>query len=173
MGRQVNFYCTRNDIASLLDWCRARPEWVLIDGDSNAPVPRTETAPFRGESYRQIYLVRECDIGAVRFNKRGSTYVGPDRYWVDVTTSPVVEVDIPSEQNPQRALREHRLFLQPGYYDAGGVWIEKPPEFLKAAEELFRWVRQNWPKRKHLAGSAYVAPAALDLLESEGWKVSG
>jgi hypothetical protein len=154
MGRQVNFYMLADDLLEFEKILHSKENILLVEARLSAPelqIIDTLVVPEMGKTPLLLYLVREKDIEEVIIKSVAQ------KYWaIDILRSPVVEL-MRSYHN-ESIVRRGRLYFQPGFYDDNNCWMDKSQEFIKWANSLLRWVRQNY-KRDSETGF-YVGPGA-------------
>jgi hypothetical protein len=164
MGKQVNFYMLADDLAEFEEFIRSKENVLLVKDRFSAPEIQTLdtlTIPEMGKTPLSLLLVREKDLEKVVIK----SVVG--KYWtIDELRSPAVE--LMRSYHDERIARRGRLYFQPGFYDKNDNWVDKPPEFIKWADSLLRWIRRNYHSDPRVPRAGlYIGPSAWQWF-SEG-----
>jgi hypothetical protein len=140
MGRQVNFYATLKDMASLETLWRTRGPLRVLHSRSKTPSPRvllSSDLEESGQRWLYFFLVRGEDVKSVVTRE-----VPAQGYWtVDVVQSPVIELHRCSSDG--KTLRRGRVYCVDGFYGEDGGWIDKPAAFKRWATSIMSATRRQ------------------------------
>jgi hypothetical protein len=167
-SKQINFYLAQDDIKRIENYIKDN-DLLLIGKPS--PEKKILFADSLLSEYSGIhklrghkYIVRPEDVDLVILK-----YINAQNHFViDVMNSPVVEIwcsNITDEsKKPDRI-----YYIKDALLKNPSRTIPKSPEFLKMADDLFRWFRNNF-KNSKLPGfeKDIVSPAVAEWVQSGG-----
>jgi len=156
MGKQIQIYLAQEDAADFESALKASGAIILKRSSTESRPLVSDTA--RAQSADGVgvdgYIVRSNDLEHVSMRA-----VPAQGYWtVDGLHSPVVEF-FGCHFNG-KTLRRGRLFYDEGYYDAAGMWVDKPKEFNSWARSVFGLAKKRFKKDPKL--DAHVGPKAKE-----------
>lgn len=167
MGRQINFFLSKNDQKSFDDFLRTFDDicFLAYYNKSNAPTIINDTLIYdQLKEGSRVYLVRKQDIKKIKF-----TFIEKFNYWlIDDSPSPVLHFDRCVSYNND--LRSGRLYFQPKYVE-NLQWVEKDIDFIKWSDSIIAKSRRFFKKYKYKYESssyeytAYFGQDAMKLIE--------
>ncbi len=166
-SRQINCYLTLDDIVEIEKYLKEKNLEILA-------------TPSRAKNISIINNLNTIDDNFLSLKKHiilnnqkqlvMSHYIENQNYYlIDVTKNPVIEFWQPYFNASQKILRRGRLYYVKEYYDQEGLICEKNPEFLKMADDFFKWFRKNFKQQK-IEGyqGLHVTKRANDFMKQGG-----
>jgi hypothetical protein len=167
-SKQINFYLTQDDISKFDNYIKENnllligkpsPEKKILFADSLLS-EYSGIHKLRGHKY--IVRPEDVDLVTLKFIENQNHYV------VDVMNSPVVEIWCSNITNESKK-PDRIYYIKDALLKNPSRTIPKSPEFLKMADDLFRWIRKNF-KNANLPGFErdIVSPAIAEWVQSGG-----
>jgi len=158
MGKQINFFLSRNDSANLERTLLELEPSILLDSRSRGPFPKPYDEDEELEGGRRnlfLYLVRRDDLESVITNE-----VPTQGYWsiLDLYSS-VIEVTRCGDAD--NVLRRGRLYYIESYFDEKDKLVSKSDEFRTWAKRVLSKARRMLTYDKEL--SAYLGDEAIQM----------
>lgn len=156
MGKQIEFYCLKNDNEMLFSFLKEKWNVIFVERSGDAPSVVSVSPPLKPGRTYCIWnpgiletLEREYIQNAER-----------EHYRVDEFLLPVLELtlSIETEWEKRPALVMGRIY---------GIFERKPVEFLKWYEAIVRFIRKNF-HRNHGRMGGYIGPAAMEWHQRGG-----
>lgn len=171
MGRQVNFFLSRDDQLHFEESVFAGMGAGMAMSSSRSPVPNLiETSVIKnfGEDELQIVLFRRDDMAGQRIlQTENSIY-----YYFDILKSRCVEFSRSFDGGEY--IRSGRLYYCEKFFATDGSVKKKDEEFLIWAREILERAKKNLrrlPRSRYYCGpNAYARWQAGTLLETDGGK---
>jgi hypothetical protein len=152
-SRQVNFFLTAADQASLVRQFATREAFVVVQSlaqDDGVRLLKTVEIKEMGTEHLKVYLARPSDVGSIQLNA------------LDVVRSPVIEFVRCFHQG--NLLRRGRLYFVTAYYD-GSVLTRKDHAFLEWANTFISTARRKLSRDREL--QSYLGDEARSLRQGE------
>ncbi|MBK9502112.1 MAG: hypothetical protein IPO06_22595 [Leptospiraceae bacterium] len=145
---QINFYLTPNDAEAINAYIHSNGWLIISQPMRENKLEFVDSILDRVREGKEIqsfkYLVRKEDQDLVII-KHVPTQ---NHYLIDSSNSPVVEFWYPP-QNEKNVIRRGRVYYAKDYLDkAAKTEPLKNPEFLKNADDFFKWIRKNFKNAK-------------------------
>ena len=145
---QINFYLMPEDAIEIDKYVRQNdlillaqpmPDCKLISVDS------VQTLEYEDWKIRSVkYIARTEDKEKIKLE-----FVEPqNHYIIDVLNTPDIENWIPSFLNNEKRKRGRVYYVNTYLDKESNKEILKNPEFLKVAEDYFKWIRKNFKNVK-------------------------
>ena len=162
MGRQINFYMSREDQFEIDAVMHAKmPELVVLRHRTTKPELQLVNGTLDNTlEVKVMYLALKSQIEEVVFKNESSQ----DWYHIDQLRSPVIEYSrstMPPNDPRGNVLRRGRLYYQPSHFDESDALVHKNPEFLKSAQKIFGLFKRNLTLVKD--SGLYFGEGALKL----------
>jgi len=160
MGRQINFFMMPEDVAEL-DAKVKEQGWIII----SELMPTQEIITHQNImncKENRVYLCLPIHIDLLNVVYIQTT----QKYWLKEILSPVVEFRRSIINLESNNLHSGRLFYDKKFLNHKTDLIEeKPKEFIKSADELFRWVTKKF--RFKTNESYLVSQTAFDWVNQQ------
>jgi hypothetical protein len=145
---QINFYLTPNDAEAINAYIHSNGWLIISQPMRENKLEFVDSILERVREGKEIqsfkYLVHKDDQDLVII-KHVPTQ---NHYLIDSSNSPVVEFWYPP-QNEKNVIRRGRVYYAKDYLDkAAKTEPLKNPEFLKNADDFFKWIRKNFKNAK-------------------------
>jgi len=164
MGKQINFYLLPKDYDTIQKYIQenglqifATPllSQTINPSDRLLKDEENEKKSF----YKRLLLLKNHHY----FPKK----LKDDLFILHVSFEKIIEFNACKWDKNNNSLGRGRIFYETGFYDEQGLWKEKDQEFLKTAEQLFRWFRKNFQKSE-LSYGFYCSPSVLEFVKNGG-----
>lgn len=110
--------------------------------------------------YRELNILSKEDNSKLKFK-----YIQEQKhYLINNSISPAIELWLPKSKNG--LIMKGRIYYIKDYYnEEAGEEIQKDEQFIRAADELFKWFRQHFKNKKFPGLEPYLVSkrAALEL----------
>lgn len=135
---QINFYLMEEDVQKINEYIVSQN--FLIVSDPMPEMGLNLVSSLTGTSNRKVhrfFILRKEDEEKIE-----TKFISRQKYYtINETNSPVIEF-IPSEIINNKFYRGRIYYIKKNY-GSNGQLIEKDSAFLKAAGDLFKWIKKN------------------------------
>lgn len=156
MGKQINFYMSKNVQAEFIKYLKEK-HYLFLSTEA-----KTIYTPNSAEMY-SIYLYKQ-EYGDVIFEQ---DYVKK----IDVFESPIIQFKKTTIKEEQKQVLRGRIWIADQFYEENKL-VKKKDEFIRDYKDLVRWIKRNVPYQKVDEGGYIISEYINDeikLLREKGF----
>ena len=164
-GRQINFFVMPDEWGALEDYLKEN------DMISVARTMDTQELELSNISEKELskYLVENKYKETVKVYPIEKI----NKYSMSELYSPIIQFSRSYYDKEKNLLRRGRFYYKKGFWNDNDEWEEKPTDFVKKGERLFRWFKKNYKDAKIPEWKGFlVTQKVKDKVENEGLELT-
>jgi len=160
-SRQINFFVMPDEWEPLENYLKENNLLLIekeMDSKNIVPSPLNN-----GKNRKYIYspeFKSDIDFYSIEETKK---------YYIRSINSAVIEFGKPYFDKEKNVLRSSRLYYTTGFWNKNDEWQEKPEEFKRMADKLFKWFKKTYKNVKLENWEVFtVTKNVKEKVENEG-----